>query len=131
MPKRCACALKGKKVLASNIANADTPNYKARDFDFASALAQATGQSAPGSNTGLAAVLPNQTQAGHLGTQTANAVATSLKYRTVDQPSLDGNTVDMDIEQARFGDNALRYEASLRFLNLQIKTMTSAVTGQS
>jgi len=112
-----------QKVLAGNIANADTPGFQARDFDFAQALAQARGQGAP-----LAA-----TSAGHLGMSGAPVSAPStmqLQWRTPDQPALDGNTVDLDRERAHFADNALRYEATLRFINSDVRTMLSAITGQ-
>jgi flagellar basal-body rod protein FlgB len=112
-----------QKVLAGNIANADTPGFKARDFDFSAALAQARGEA------GGAAV----TSARHLRSTTV--VQTSggeprLQWRQAEQPALDGNTVDLDRERAAFADNALRYEATLRFINGNVKTMLSAITGQ-
>lgn len=91
-----------QKVIASNIANADTPGYKAVDFNFSQALATAR-----------------------------SADQVRLQYRTPSQPSMDANTVDLDVEQAKFADNTVRYEASLRFLNGQIRTILSAITGQS
>jgi flagellar basal-body rod protein FlgB len=111
-------------VLASNIANADTPQYKARDFDFRSALAQATGAPLPGT------VVPAQTAAGHMSVAGGANASPSLQYRAPLQTSLDGNTVDMDMERAAFADNTLRYEASLRFINGQIRTLMSAISGQ-
>lgn len=117
-----------QQVLSSNIANADTPGYKARDIDFASALAAATaGQDGP---AGAVSTAARATRPGHM----AAVVSTEdpqLKWRQADQPSLDGNTVDMDRERANFADNALRYEATLRFINGNVKTMLSAITGQS
>ncbi len=95
-----------QELLASNIANADTPNYKAVDFDFARALSQAASARA--------------------GEQPA---APNVLYRQPTQPSLDGNTVEMDVERAQFADNTVRYEATLRFLNAQIKLMLSAIQG--
>jgi flagellar basal-body rod protein FlgB len=112
-----------QKVLAGNIANADTPGYQARDFDFSQALAQARGQA------GGTAV----TDARHLQASGAPASAGSrpdVLYRTADQPALDGNTVDLDRERAHFADNALRYEATLRFINHDVRTQLSAITGQ-
>ena len=114
---------KRQQVLSANIANADTPGFQARDFDFAAALADArAGQAGP-----VGAVA---TRAGHMA-----AVATTedpqLKWRQADQPSLDGNTVDLDRERANFADNAVRYEATLRFINGHVKTMLSAISGQS
>lgn len=114
-----------QKVLAGNLANADTPGFKARDFDFAAALAEARGQVAGGLAT---------TAAGHLnarGGSASDVVSTvDLRWRVADQPTLDGNTVDMDHERAAFADNALRYEATLRFINADVRTMLSAITGQ-
>jgi flagellar basal-body rod protein FlgB len=115
-----------QKVLAGNIANADTPGFQARDFDFAQALQQARGgQGAQGLAT---------TASGHLALSGApastNTPTTQLEWRTPDQPSLDGNTVDLDRERAHFADNAMRYEATLRFINQDVRTMLSAITGQ-
>jgi flagellar basal-body rod protein FlgB len=106
------------RVLAGNLANADTPSFKARDFDFRQALVQATGQ------TKDAAIA--RTQAGHLPVGGALAAPTLL-YRAPVQSSLDGNTVELDVERASFADNTLRYEASLRFLNGQIRTLMTAM----
>ncbi len=107
------------RTLAGNLANADTPNYKARDFDFKQALAQATGLAQHGAAL---------TSTAHMK---ASAAATSptLLYRVPMQSSLDGNTVEMDVERASFADNTLRYEASLRFLNGQIRTLMTAISG--
>ncbi|WP_028312788.1 flagellar basal body protein [Derxia gummosa] len=181
-----------QKLLAANIANADTPGYKAQDFDFGKSfsaalrgtreapvpagpaaqlarsgpsnlptLALASAGLASGASAGAtpagsnaasvgateagaaaSAVTPvtlaatgrlARTDAGHLPGTLAKASADgpAVRYRTVGQPSVDGNTVDSDTEQARFADNTLRYEASLRFLNGQIKTLTSAINGQA
>ena len=112
------------KVLASNIANADTPNYQAKDFDFSAALAQAT-QAASQS--------PNQlvrTDPAHLSSAGTAAAEPALQYRQPLQAALDGNSVDLDTERAAFAENSLRYEASVRFLNGQIKTMLTAINGQ-
>ena len=115
-----------QQVLASNIANSDTPNYQARDFDFAKALSAATGgASASAASGGLI-----RTNALHLGSSTASAGGSSmpdLKYRSATQPSLDNNSVDIDIERAQFADNAVRYEASLTFLNQKIKSLLTAI----
>lgn len=114
-----------QRLLASNIANADTPGYVARDMNFAQALQRATG-ALPAART-LAA-----TQPGHIGTGTVagGAADADLVYATPSQTNLDRNTVDMDRERASFADNALRYEATLRFINSHVRTMTSAITGQ-
>lgn len=110
-----------QQVLSANIANADTPGFLARDIDFAAALAQA--------NAAQASVSTVATSARHLrsGQPTQDA---QLLYRQSEQPSLDGNTVDLDRERANFADNALRYEATLRFINGNVRTMLSAITGQ-
>ncbi len=112
------------RVLAGNLANADTPNFKARDFDFKQALAQATGQAD-------ATVSAARTHAGHLPAPGAAGAAPTLLYRTPLQTSLDGNSVDMDMERASFADNTLRYEANLRFLNGQIRTLMTAISGNN
>lgn len=116
-----------QRVLAANIANADTPNYKAMDFDFKVALANAT--SGSGRNTGAAAGALT-TDPRHLATSTVSLQGVDLQYRTPNQLSIDGNTVEMDTERASFADNAVRYEASVRFLNAQIKALTMAIQGQ-
>ena len=109
-----------QEVLASNIANADTPNFKARDFDFTSALKEAV---AGRSNGALNLATTN---ARHLP-GTADAAPARLLYRTTVQPSVDGNTVDMDVERGQFSENAMQYEASLTFITSQIKLLQAAV----
>jgi flagellar basal-body rod protein FlgB len=120
-----------QKIIASNIANADTPGYKATDFNFSQALnAASTGARNPTSTNSSTWLTTSSPQ--HLSTTQALAnAAFRLQYRQPGQPSLDANTVDMDVEQARFADNSVRYEASLRFLNGQIRGILSAITGQS
>jgi flagellar basal-body rod protein FlgB len=118
------------QVLASNLANADTPNYRARDFNFAQALATATGtRSGGGVNGGSASLAPERTSAGHLPGAGGGPLQPTLGYRVPLQTSLDANTVDADVERAKFAENTLRYEAGLRFINNQIKTLQSAITG--
>ena len=113
-----------QRLLASNIANADTPGYVARDMNFAQALQQATG--ALSSAPALAVSQP-----GHIGAGTsAGGAGASLQYATTSQSNLDRNTVDMDRERASFADNSVRYEATLRFINGHVRTLTSAITGQ-
>lgn len=114
-----------QQMLSANIANSDTPNYKAVDFDFGRALANATG-----AQNGAAATQPVQlaaTAPGHSGGTTLSSLPVNVQYRTASQASVDGNTVEMDSERAQFAENAVRYEASLKFLNGQIKTMLSAL----
>ena len=118
-----------QQVLASNIANADTPNYKARDIDFAAALQGVMARTTPPAgvlNTTDPAHLPN-------GTQPADTLpdGTPLQYRAPAQGSADGNTVDMDVERNQFADNALRYEAGITMINMQIRGMMAAIQGGS
>lgn len=113
-----------QQLLASNIANADTPNYKARDFDFKQALQGVLSRN-PDSPAELAKTSP-----AHLpGVNEADLGGAPLLYRTVKQGSVDGNTVDMDTERNQFTDNALRYEASLTMVTDQIKAMLAAIQG--
>ena len=124
-----------QRTIASNIANADTPGYAARDFDFKSALQNATrsGDSF-NSSTGqkIAALQPagSTTHAQHFSLQATAGSTNSLAYTVQAQPSMDGNSVDLDRERANFVDNAVRYEATLRFINGHSKTMLSAIQGQ-
>ena len=111
-----------QQVLADNIANSDTPNYKARDVDFASALKEAV------AGRGGASLPLATTAARHLP-GIASVGPAPLRYRGVTQASVDGNSVDMDTERAQFADNALRYEAGLTFLSGQIKMLTAAIQG--
>lgn len=114
-----------QKVLASNIANSDTPGYKARDFDFASALHTAVGSRQASSEGGLALAT---TERGHIaGHGPAPAGNTELAYRNPSQPSLDGNTVDMNAERVRFMDNSIHYRADLQILGSRIKDLKSAM----
>jgi len=106
-----------QEVLASNIANADTPNYKARDFDFTSAL-----QGAMASNTSAAA-----TAGSDAGADATSTAMPALSYRAPAQGSVDGNTVDMDVERNQFADNSIRYEAGLNAITGQIKNMLAAI----
>ena len=118
-----------QRLIASNIANADTPGYVARDLNFAQTLREATG------SLRSAATLV-ATQAGHIGAQansagsSAAAVANNLVYATPGQTNLDRNTVDMDRERASFADNSVKYEATLRFINANVRLQLSAITGQ-
>lgn len=112
-----------QQVLASNIANADTPGYKARDMDFSSALEQAM-QQGGGSGGGLAL---ERTASQHLAGQASALSRGDLLYRVPDQPSLDGNTVDMDRERAQFADNSVRYQAALNFIGRRIQGLKSAM----
>jgi len=107
------------EILSSNIANADTPNYKARDIDFASALRHA----------GAGQVSMRSTNKLHQAGATTSMPGVDVKYRVPMQSSLDGNTVETDVEQAQFAENAVRYRASLSFLNGQIMGLRYAIRG--
>jgi flagellar basal-body rod protein FlgB len=109
-------------VLATNIANADTPNYKARDLDFAAVLA--------GQEPGGMQVQMVRTSTAHLGAATAGITEGDLKYRIPYQPALDGNTVEAPVEQAQFAENAVRYQASLMFVTRRIQSLELALSGQ-
>lgn len=121
-----------QRVIAGNIANADTPGFAARDLNFKDAMAAATGggalqpskSGAAGSTTHPKHIPLTGAAGGALG---GNA---QLGYVVQTQPSLDGNSVDLDQERANFVDNAVRYEATLRFINGQSKTILSAIQGQ-
>ena len=114
------------EVLAANIANADTPGYRARDIDFKSALAAASNAQASGSAGQMAT-----TQTRHISTAQVNGTpAGELKYRTPLAPALDGNTVDTQLEQAAFAENSVRYQATLNFLSSKFRGLLTAITGQ-
>jgi len=123
-----------QRLIASNIANADTPGYQAKDFDFAKALQQATGQSSSGSGSLTTSHLtPMPTHAGHMnlhGQSASKGNSPELQYATPAMTNLDNNTVDMDRERASFADNTVKYEATLRFINGSVRTLTTAITGQ-
>lgn len=110
-----------QEVLSSNIANSDTPNYKARDLDFAGALKNALG--AEGGPLALARTSERHIEAS--GSGFANGL---MKYRSSVQPSLDGNTVDMDVERAHFTENSLHYQFLLDRAASQFKTLSMAVS---
>ena len=116
---------KRMEVLAKNLANVDTPNYKAQDVDFRTALAQA---GSPAASLPMAT-----TTAGHIGNTASTGdvdLSSSLKYRVPLAPSLDGNTVDAQMEQAAFAENTVRYQATLTFLTGSLKDLMTAITGQ-
>ena len=111
------------ELLATNLANADTPGFKARDIDFRSALVKASGHS-----TAPAAMAA--THAGHIKTTAGDATQADLLYRTPLAPSIDGNTVDVQLEQAAFAENVVRYQATLTFLSAKFRGLMTAITGQ-
>jgi flagellar basal-body rod protein FlgB len=123
-----ALAIRGRRteLLAKNLANADTPNYKARDLDFRDALAAASSPRSGGGALNLATTRP-----GHLGGEaTAGPADAALKYRVPLAPALDGNTVDAQLEQAAFAENSVRFQATLTFLNARLRSLMTAITGQ-
>lgn len=111
-----------QEILASNIANADTPHYKARDIDFKSAMASAMGR-APN----MGPLTLDKTAQGHLDASGANRFGANVKYRGELQSSVDGNTVNMDTERSAFAENAVQMEALMTFVNQQFKMMNAAL----
>jgi flagellar basal-body rod protein FlgB len=118
-PKALAFREKRSEILAANLANADTPNFKARDLDFKSVLKQ----------TVDSGVSIERTQTGHIAPQ-QQVFGANLMYRNPNQVSLDGNTVEPHIEQARYAENAVQYQASLRFIGDEFAGLMTAVRGQ-
>ncbi|WP_229728801.1 flagellar basal body rod protein FlgB [Oxalicibacterium flavum] len=132
-----------QQLLASNIANADTPNFKARDIDFNAALKGAiakaggtvpagTGSAVTMASTG--SVTPHEvakTSTLHLSSNTKGSIGGApLLYANTQQGNIDGNTVDMDVQRNQFTDNAMRYEVSLTLASSKIKGMLTAIQGQ-
>jgi len=113
-----------QQLLASNIANADTPHYKARDLRFRDALDAAVGRRRTDR-------LPlSRTNARHLDGQKKFSPEDFVRFRTEWQSAVDGNTVDMDAERAAFAENTVHYEASITFINGLLRSMQMAITGQ-
>ena len=119
-----ALLLRGRRssVLASNIANVDTPNYKARDFDFTTMLKRANEQQSGG-------VMLASTHSGHMAPRHGTGDA-DLMYRNPLHPALDGNSVDAHVEQAKFAENAMLYQASFSFLNGKVNGLMKALKGE-
>ncbi|MGB0129042.1 MAG: flagellar basal body rod protein FlgB [Rhodocyclaceae bacterium] len=115
-----------QQVLASNIANADTPHFKARDIDFKSMLQGAL----RGSGGGTGSLPLMRTAPAHLQASGSGLFGTQLKYRQEQQSSVDGNTVNLDTERAQFAENAVHYEANLSFINQYLRAQREAITGQ-
>ena len=120
-PQGAALSLRNKRmeILGSNIANAGTPNFKARDLDFASAYKAALNE------TDVATTQPL-----HLASLNSTASDAHTLYRVPVSPSLDGNTVELHVEQVQFAENATHYEASLQFLQDRLQTLRSALKGE-
>jgi flagellar basal-body rod protein FlgB len=117
-----------QQIIASNIANADTPNYKARDVAFQDALAEAL---APQSPVVQAVALQTSSPLHFAGKSGGGDRYGTLKYRTEKQSSADGNTVDMDVERAQMADNSLQYETLLQFVNNRLSSMRTAISANS
>ncbi len=109
-------------ILATNLANADTPNFKARDMDFRAVLERAAQDPAP--------VRMRRTDPRHLALPRPDLTPARLKYRVPQQAALDGNTVDVQVERSKFTENALHYQADLRFLSGRINGMIKALRGE-
>ncbi len=119
--KSLAVRVKRNELIANNLINADTPNYKARDIDFREVLATAS------ENNNAGKLL--KTNSRHISVSTSD-FDPLIKYRVPTQPSLDGNTVDEHAEKAAFGENAVRYQASLHFLDRKFKGIVKAFKGE-
>ena len=109
------------EVLANNIANADTPGYQSRDMDFEALLSQASAEQSMGMK---------HTNSRHFATGGAMETGADLLYRTPMQPSIDGNTVDLQLEQAAYAENALGFQTSFTFLNSKFKGLMNAIKGE-
>jgi len=136
-PQALAIRARRAELLASNLANADTPGYKARDIDFQAAL-KASIQSASGRSTSNFAQAPadnlRRTDKNHLSIPVVDRVsigqpAVQTLYRVPNHASLDGNTVDAQLEKTAFADNALHYQATLTFLDSKFKGLLTAIKG--
>ncbi len=114
-----------QQLLASNIANADTPNYKARDIDFQATLDKASAQR--GGDLALAT-----TSTRHLTAMAGDGAPAGARvmYRTEYQSAIDGNTVNMDVERSAFAENAVHLEATLTFIREKLRGLQSAIQGQ-
>jgi flagellar basal-body rod protein FlgB len=136
-PQALSLEARRNEVLAANLANVDTPNYKARDVDFKAALAAAGQASGTPALTPANPALSAVPMSGAVPTSGASAVGgaggaldpSSLKYRIPMAPSLDGNTVDEQLEQSAFAENSVRYQATLTFLNSALRDLMTAITG--
>jgi flagellar basal-body rod protein FlgB len=114
-----------QQLLASNIANADTPHYKAMDIEFGEALDEALGRRRQEEDLALAV-----THSGHIAGQDRLPVEAFVRYRAEWQSAVDGNTVNMDVERAEFARNSVHYEASITFINGLLRSMQTAISGQ-
>lgn len=120
LPRNLSLYGQRSSTLASNIANADTPGYKARDIDFRSVLAKAGGQQ----------LSLKTTQGAHLNGSSSSLSGANLLYRTPNQPSIDGNTVDTQVETTEFTKNSVYYQSTLTFLNGKFRGLKLALKGE-
>ena len=124
-PQALKLSAQRTELLAANMANADTPGYKARDLDFKSALM------ASGAASGLPMTqVATTSSAKHIALDHMGSGSARSLYRVPLAPSLDGNTVDAQVEQANFAQNAIRYQASLNFVSGKFRSLMTAITGQ-
>lgn len=112
-----------QQLLAANITNADTPNYKAVDLDFARALR--TAQAGQGGNVNLTVDHPRHLQAANF-----NPLGAQAMFRRDSQVGIDGNSVNLDEEQSKFAENAIQYQAGITFLSGKIKSLLTAIRGE-
>jgi len=119
-PEHLSLYDKRSALLASNLANADTPGFKARDIDFLAALQRANGNQ----------LAIKTTHRSHLGSHASPHSDPEPLYRVPMQPSLDGNTVDSQVEQAQFAENAVRYQSTLTFLSGKFRSLRLAIKGE-
>ena len=117
-----------QRTIAGNIANADTPGFKARDFNFRDAMNQALSGAKPSASLTQSSTpaTAGQIPLGSLQSE----FSSTLQYAAQTQPAMDSNSVDLDRERASFADNSIRYEAALRFINGDSRTILSAIQGQ-
>lgn len=111
-----------QQLLASNIANADTPNYKAVDINFEQELKRIAGQRS-------GALTLQTTNQNHQQSKSGNALGVQVLYRTEIQPNIDGNTVNLDVERAKLAENAFRYETTVRGISGQFRGLLTAIRG--
>lgn len=111
------------EVLANNIANADTPHYKARDLEFATVLAEQSAKTQRGP------VNLNRTDSRHIAADGIQVGEADLAYRTPFHPSIDQNTVDLQVEQSNYAENSVQFQASFTLLNSKFKGLVTALRG--
>jgi flagellar basal-body rod protein FlgB len=120
-PQAMALGSKRLELIAGNLANADTPGYKARDIDFRAAMNTLLAEQNPGTL--------RTTRVGH-ESQTSISTLTEPAYRVPNLPSLDGNTVDAQLEQSAFSEASVRYQVSVDFLDARVRGLRKALRGE-